>query len=155
MTTMHTSGGTLHCGCRIIRVSLMITRGTHSLRHLSVSHWLCGRKPSFELYSFDTWLCVGRPRTVSHSLDGSKTLPWTATTFGGKDCRELFHDADQNSHSLLCEVSSHCDHCSVFSTKGSDMVAWLLFLASPSLLLSRWYVNLPLVSACDHGSSFI
>jgi hypothetical protein len=114
MTAMHTSGGALNCGCRIIGISLMNTRGTHYLWHLSVLTWLRRHYPTSEFHYLDTCLCVGNPRTVSRSLDGDKTLPWTATTFSRNDNRGLFHDVDQNSHGLLCEVSSYCDYYSLF-----------------------------------------
>jgi len=109
MIIMHTSGGTLNCGWRTIRISLMNTSGIDSLWHPSVRCWLHSRYPTFEFHWLDTFFGVGGPCTVSHSLDGGKTLPWTAATFDKKDCQGLFHNVDQNSHALFCEVSSYCD----------------------------------------------
>jgi hypothetical protein len=88
MTTMYTSGGTLDCGWQKICISLMITRGTHSLRHLSMLNWLgrlCERDPTSGFHCLDSLHCVGGPCTMSRSLDCCKTLPWTATTFCGRE----------------------------------------------------------------------
>jgi len=160
MATMYASGGKLNCGWhKNTWGSLMNIRGTHSLWYLSVLDWLVGRWPTSGFHYLDTRHCVGGLRTMSRGLDCGKTLPWTATTFDRRDCGGLFHGVDQNSHALLCEVSSYCDCCSIFSTYGSDVVALLLFLASTWLLISlqysQRYVNLLLTSACDHSSSFL
>jgi hypothetical protein len=160
MATLYASGGTLNCGWqKSTWGSLMNIRGTHSLRYLSVLDWLVRRSPTSGFHYLDTWHCMGGPRTMSRSLDCGKTLPWTATTFDRRDYGGLFHGIDQNSHALLCEVSSYCDCCSIFSTDRSDAVALLLFLASTWLLISlqhsQGYVNLLLTSACDHSSSFL
>jgi hypothetical protein len=148
ITTMHASGGTLNCGWKqMCMSSLMNTRGTHSLRHLSVLVWPWGTTSGFHFLG--VYHCVGGPYTVSRSLGCGKTLPWNATTFGRADYWGLFHGVNQNSHTLLCEVSSHCDYYSRFSTEGLDMVACLLLLASSSFLIglqhSQRYVNISLM----------
>jgi hypothetical protein len=118
MTTMHTSGGRFNCGWQNCTwSSLMNTRGIHSLRHLYVLDWLCGRYRNSEFHHLDALHCVGGPHTVSSSLDCGKTPPWTATTFARRDCGRLFHGVDQDSYVLLCEVSSYFDYCSLFPLK--------------------------------------
>jgi hypothetical protein len=91
----------------------MITRGIHSLWHLSVLDRLCPKCHTSRFHNYNTRHCVGGHHTVSSSSDCCKTLPWTATIFGRKHFRGLFHGVDENSPDLLCKVSSYCEYCSL------------------------------------------
>jgi hypothetical protein len=111
MITTNASGGMLNCGWqKRTWDSLMNTRGTHTLRHVSMLGWLRGRYSTSGFHCLDTHHCVGGPHTISRSLDCCQTFPWTPTKFDRRDNTQLFHGVDRNSYALLCEVSSHCKH---------------------------------------------
>lgn len=101
--------GRIH-GVRLImvrifkRVRLMNTRGTDSLRHLSMYSWLWWFIPAF--HDLDIHRCMGGARIYFRSVGRCKTLLWTATTFGERTYQGQLHGVDENSHGLLHKVSS-------------------------------------------------
>jgi len=100
-------------------------RGTRSLRHLSLFDWPCGRYHTSEFHYLDTRCCMGGPRTMSRSLDCCQTLPWAATTFDRRNYGGLLYGVDENSLTLLCEVSSYCENG--FSLPLKDWIYQLCF----------------------------
>ncbi|KAG2119060.1 uncharacterized protein F5147DRAFT_196190 [Suillus discolor] len=116
-------------------------RGTHFLRYSSVRDYLYGSFPTSKFYYLDIQYRVGGPRTMSRNLDCCQTLPWTTTTFDGRDYRGLFRGVDENSCGLLCEASSCYDSYSFFLTEESDMIALLQFLDPISFLISPTLIS--------------
>jgi hypothetical protein len=109
MILMRVAGGKLSLCMKYLSTSssLSNTRGSRSLRHLSVHDWLYGRCYIHVFHDLDTWRYMGGPCTVSRSLDCSKALPWTATTLNKRWYYwGRLHRVDENSRELLCEVSS-------------------------------------------------
>jgi hypothetical protein len=81
----------------------MNTRGTHSLRHLSV-HLRPRGGPKSVFRGLDHQYRMGGPRTVSFSLDHCKTILRLATIWN-IDHWELFQSVNKISRALLWKVN--------------------------------------------------